>query len=169
MREREKSPKKTVSVSIERKKAVAPRVVLARQFSLRTERKDGLVEILIETDNKAAQPERIILDGCFLSQNQQSLAQYAASLPGDPDDSVVNTDIAFSAHSSYANIIEVGRLGPRAETCFSIVSLHDWGTAVRDAKPSDELSLESSPVLAVYSDVGFQKKLLSEILRIFGT
>lgn len=167
MRERDKPTKKTVTVSVVRNKAVLPKVVLARSFLVRSERfKEGLIEILFETDNKAAAPERVVLDGCFL-KNSESIAQYTAGLPGDPDDASINTDIAFSASSHFTNILQVGHVGTRAETCFSILSLNEWGNAVKLSPQNGEISLDAAPVLAVYSSVGFQKKLLSEVLRIF--
>jgi hypothetical protein len=170
MRERDKSTKKTLTIAVNRNKMVLPKVVLARSFFIRSERvKDGLIEILFETDNKAAPPERVVFDGCFL-KDTDSIARYTAALPGDPDDTIVNTDIAFSTGSHFTNILQVGHVGSRAETCFSILSLNEWGTAIREGAPTgEEISLEAAPVLAVYSNVGFQKKLLSEILRVFVT
>ncbi len=124
------------------------------------------IEIAFEPLDKGATPRRVTFDLVFLRQNAHGFSEYAAKLDLDADDAAMVKNAVFAPDSAFANMLHAAHFGGRAETSFSVVSINDWADAARLLKPGEEQLIRSTPVLSIHSSVPFQKKLLSELLRV---
>jgi hypothetical protein len=157
----EKSPQKTVGITIKRKRPTAPKFLVATGFRLRSDKSSGLVEVLLEASGQRG--ERITLDPVVIGSNLQILKQYAAGLAYPEDDGAQKDDIAAGETSAFANILHISQMGGRAETIFGVFSMSDWAEATRQTR-SDAMEITSYDTVVAMSTTGFQKKLLLELV-----
>jgi hypothetical protein len=164
------APNKQMMISVGRDTKVFPKSLLAKAFQIvGNQSQEGCIEVLFELEGKSAGCERVVIDGHFIRQNPTVLVTYLAKIEDEADDSSQSENIPYTQSGMFANMIFMGRVGTRAETCFSLLSLHEWGNAVNEAQlatDTHKANVDAKPVLSVYSTVAFQKKLLSEILTV---
>ena len=158
--------KKAVALNITKSRLALPKLVLPKAFSIREDSANPeYIDVLFEPLEKGARVERIRFDGLFMVMKPDNTSTYLASLDQDPSDSFCDEkiDAAYSAEPLFSNFLLLGRLADRAETIFSLVSIYDWGSVSKEAKPGETKSIEAVPILVVYSGLAFQKKLVSDI------
>jgi hypothetical protein len=160
--------KKTIQFSSERNPQVpVPAAFYASAFSIRTEMLSSLLlEILFQPGVGSIPVVNLVLDVGQIKDNTQSFVRYLAELPGTPSDDALNDKIPYINQTAYSNIFNCGATSHRSETLFGLMSIHQSARMRRKASSTDVQELFYDPVLAVYGSIGFQKKLISEILRI---
>jgi len=159
-----KSKKEAIAVSLRRARIPIPKRVVATGFKVRPVKSTGTIDILLEVPGQKG--ERVVLDPILLASNLEILERYAAQVPGEPDDSAKKDVVPISGGGSVSNMIYVSHSPGRAETVFAVFSLADWMKAVRVEHGSATSEITSLDNRVVSSGVGFQKKLLLEIIRV---
>jgi len=159
---------KQIPITIERQSGIVPATIVGKSFNISADRlrSHGWLDVTIGGDARVSKIEQIVLDGTFIMRNPTVLGDYLGSLNMEADDSAVDPKLPPGVEQRFANILQLGRAGLTAESTFVLVSLHDWGTAVRSTTKAEKL-LKAPPVLSVYSSTAFQKKMISEILAAF--
>jgi hypothetical protein len=153
--------KRTVAISVIRKRPFRVKAVLATAFSLRYD-KNGVLDLRFEA--LGASPERVLFDPVILEGNLDLLKAYITRMPGDQDDASLKEEI-MAAPGLISNILHFCHIGQRAEAIFGLVCLAEWLEAGRKGAPTE---IDSSDVLVVYSTKEMQKKMLLEIITVLG-
>jgi hypothetical protein len=159
----EKPSKKLVSITIKRERPAPPRVIVATGFRLRSDKSTGLLEVILETAGKVG--ERVTFDPIVMRSNVDMLKRYVAETAASEDDAAQKEDLNAGETATFANMVHFTRMGGRAETIFGLFSLSDWVEATRHGK-SDGQEIKSYDNLVAVSTVGFQKKLLLELVLL---
>lgn len=140
----------------------------ASSFRIITEVEDlqiGLLEILFKP--KGPFPVLCVsLDLSALAQNKENYVKYVADLKGEADDSVINEKIPYSTHGCYSNMLQCSVSLGRTETIFGLAAIHDIASMKRKAEQGKSYSVQFQSPAMIYGTLGFQKKLISEILRL---
>jgi hypothetical protein len=160
----EKSKKKTIAISLRRARIQIPKIVFATGFKVRPVKSTGTIDILLEVSGQKG--ERVVLDPILLASNLEILERYVAQVPGEEDDSAKKDDVSVSEGGNVSNMIYVSHIAGRAETVFAVFSLADWLEAIRKEHGSTTAEITSFDNFVVLSSVGFQKKLLLEIILV---
>lgn len=155
----DKAAQKVVSVTIRRERPFPPRIIVASGFKLRLDKTSGLIDVLIEIAGQKG--ERIIFDAVMMRSNLESLKQFVAGSPVNPDDAAQKEEVPVGEQASYANVIQASRMENRGETSFSTFSLYDWVEASRKTTGTAEIKCVDNVV--VMSSAAFQEKLILEI------
>jgi hypothetical protein len=153
--------KKLVAISVTRTRPFPPKVVVASGFKLRHDKVNGLMDLLFELSDRSS--ERLTLDSVIIRTNLDMFKRYIAGMREDQDDAAEKDDIPSASSPSFANILHVSHIGPRAETIFGLISYADWADAARKTQSSAEAKIISTDSLVVFSSSAFQKKLLLEL------
>lgn len=146
------------------------RVFVAKQFALR---EDSIfshaVEIVFAPAFGNLPSINLVFDSFIVQQNHQGFIPYLAGLEDDGDEDAQNQKLPSGVEYFHANHFQLGRSAHRAETLFAISFIHDTVEAARvqEKGKGDVERVPTEPVLAIYSTVGFQKKLISELFRVF--
>jgi hypothetical protein len=156
----DKAAQKVVSITIKRERPFPPKMIAATGFKIRHDKSSGLIDVLIDAVGQKG--ERIIFDPIITRSNLESLKQFVAGSPVNPDDAVIKDEVAVTEQASFANIIHSSRMENRGETIFSTFSLYDWVEAGRQTAGVAEIKCVDSVV--VISSAAFQKKLILEII-----
>ena len=155
----EQPVKKTVSISIQRKRPFPAKVFVVTGFKLKLDPICELVEILFQIPGQKG--EKIAFDPLVLQNNLEHFKRFIAAVPVDPDETAKKEDISVSDQVNYANMMHMSRMGNRGETTFSIFSLSDW---VDQSRQSGNKTIESQDNVVVVSTAALQKKLVLEII-----
>jgi hypothetical protein len=164
--------KKEFMVRLERNASIPVRhAIFVKQFTIREDSADeGLVEILLMPALGVLATHCLVFDHFILSQNHRAFVRYLAGITADADDAAENKKLPSAAAERYffSNTFQLSFSGVRAETLFGLTFVHDSAMAKRQAAASStEVPVLVDPILAVYSSLGFQKKLISELFRVF--
>jgi hypothetical protein len=160
--------KQPVAIRLDRNPYIPfQRTIFATQFNLRIDSIDlGLIEVVFSFGFGAQANFSVTFDDLFVRDNHQMFVKYLAGLSVDPDDRSMNPKLPPVAENFYANIFQLSYSGIRAETWFGHGLIHDTANARREGKRDEDNIVYVEPVLAVYSSLGLQKKLISEIFRL---
>jgi hypothetical protein len=156
----DKAAQKVVSITIRRERLFLPKVIAATGFKIRHDKTSGLIDLLVEVAGQKG--ERIIFDPVITRSNLESLKQFVAGSPINPDDLAQKEEVLVGEEASFANIIQSSRMENRGETIFALFSLYDWVEAGRQTSGTAEIKCIDKVVLM--SSAAFQKKLILEIV-----
>jgi len=153
--------KRKVTILIRRERRDTHKIIVATGFKLRPDKATGLLDVYLQTSGQNG--ERVSFDPFVMRSNQEDLKRFVASLSAEQDDTAQKEEIPVSQEVNFANIVNFARVGERAETVFGIYSLSDWAEATRQTT-SGPREIKSIDTVVVISTLGFQKKLLLELL-----
>jgi hypothetical protein len=160
--------KRLVQWGVRRKRdSIAPTVAFMRFFAIRKAvEEDGIVELLFQESSKLTRSLRIVFDGHFLRQNSKVYTDFLAKLDAEPSDTALDEQVPYASDSVFSNFIELSRSGQRTETTFGLLNLHDVGEigTRKELEQNAPVFVEFLPVVTIYSDLGFQLKLVTELI-----
>ncbi|MBE7501534.1 MAG: hypothetical protein HS113_14775 [Verrucomicrobiales bacterium] len=156
----ERAAKKTVAISVKRDRVWPTRTLFTTGFRLRSDRTTGLIEVFLEAIGHRT--ERVLFDPVLLRGNLDAFKRYAASLASEQDDTAIKDELLASEQATFSNIAHFSRMAERCETVFGLFSFSDWAAAAREATGRAEI--RSTDLVVLISSIGFQKKLLLELL-----
>jgi hypothetical protein len=162
------SEKKTATMQLERNPMVRPRTAFfASSFRIVADSQSlGLLEILLQPGVGSFPVCSLVFDFSSFRDNRNTFAKYLAELKGDGDDGSVNEKIQYAPAPFFANMIQCSFTGERTETIFGFSLMHDVANLRHRIESGKNYTLSYDTVVVIYGTIGFQKKLLSEILRL---
>jgi hypothetical protein len=162
------SEKKPILISVEKNPHQLVReAFFASSFNIRTDWiSEWLVEILFLPGVGSLSVFNLVLDLSPARENSARFTKYVSELTGPVDENAVSEKIPYVRQSAYANIFQCSSAGQRSETLFGLHSIHDIANVRHKAQSGSVNLISFDPILAVYGSIGFQKKLISEILKL---
>lgn len=155
--------KRTIAITVRRKREGIPKVILTTGFKLRTDKTSGFIDVYLQGLGPLG--ERVVFDPGLVRQNVEGLKRYAASMNVSQDDAAQKDEVQVGHDVHYANVIHFAQLGERAEVTFGLFSLSDWAEASRETDATKR-EIHSVDNLVAISSSSVQKKLLLELLLI---
>lgn len=160
------SEKKAMAAIVERNPNLSIcHAFYAGGFSLRRQTVDKMMEILFQPALGNLPPSCVVFDPLPLHENKASYEKYLGQLPGEPNDKSVSDIIPYTSQTAYANFLKCSFSQSRAETLFGLVTINDVANLRQKDSAREDFKILYQPTLLVYSTLGFQKKLISELLR----